>query len=308
MNVLFVGLGSIATKHIKDFVAIADVREIGYEITVLRRSIAELPENLVRYNINQITELDETVYDAAFITNPTNLHYQILDQLKGKAKFYFIEKPIFESCDYDWKTLGLDENNAYVACPMRHAAVYKGLKGIVDANRVFSSRLICSSYLPEWRPGIDYRQNYSAIKALGGGVTLDLIHEIDYMVGLFGLPENVFNIRGHYSDLEIDSDDLSVYIVQYKNLLCEVHLDYFGREYQRKCELYTASGTYIADFKENAINQPDGSVLNFDNSGKSNLYMEMEYFFDFMAGKVSGNMNPPEHGFEVLKIALGESK
>lgn len=76
---------------------------------------------------------------------------------------------------------------------------------------------------------MDYRTVYSAHKDMGGGVTIDLIHEWDYLVELFGKPEKMYNFKGTYSHLEIDSDDLSVYIAQYPTLLCEVHLDYFGR-------------------------------------------------------------------------------
>ena len=63
-------------------------------------------------------------------------------QLKGKSNYFFIEKPIFESCDYDWKELEINEKNSYVACPMRHSGVYKKLKEIVDEYKVFSSRII----------------------------------------------------------------------------------------------------------------------------------------------------------------------
>lgn len=306
MKFLFIGLGSISTKHIKDLAEITDNWGIECDITILRRKVGMLPQELLSYNINQIEKLDSTVYDAAFITNPTNLHFQILDQLKGKTKFYFIEKPIFECTDYNWKSLGINNKNAYIACPIRHSEVYKKLKEIVDTNKVFSARLICSSYLPDWRPNIDYRKNYSAIKALGGGVTLDLIHEIDYMAGLFGLPEKVMNVHGKYSDLEIDSDDLSVYIAQYKDKLCEVHLDYFGRKYQRKCELYTSKCSYVADFKAETIEISDGTVLNCLQDDKTNLYREMEYFVNFITANLSENINTPEHAFEVLKITLGE--
>lgn len=306
MKFLFIGLGSISTKHIKDLANITNARGINCEITVLRRKTSVLPQELLSYKITQITELDSIVYDAAFITNPTNLHFQIMEQLKNKAKFYFIEKPIFECTDYDWIGLGINDKNAYVACPIRHSKVYKKLKEIVDKNKVFSARLICSSYLPDWRPNIDYRKNYSAIKVLGGGVTLDLIHEIDYMAGLFGLPEKVMNIHGKYSDLEIDSDDLSVYIAQYKDKICEIHLDYFGRKYQRKCELYTSEFSYVADFKAETIEVSDGTILNWQRDDKTNLYREMEYFVSFMTGNISENINTPEHAFEVLKITLGE--
>ena len=307
MKFLFVGLGSISAKHIRDLTSVASERNCVCEITVLRRALSNIPDDLQAYNIKQITELDETIYDAAFVTNPTNLHYNALEQLKDKTKFYFIEKPIFESTKYDFAKAGISENNAYVACPMRHSATYKKLKEIADSNRIFNARIICSSYLPEWRPNIDYRKNYSAVKALGGGVTLDLIHEIDYMTGLFGKPGQVMNIHGKFSDLEIDSDDLSVYVAKYDDKICEVHLDYFGRKYQRKCELFTSQGSYTADFKTETIELPDGSVIKCDNGGKTNLYRETKYFFDFITGKALNNLNPPQLAFDVLRIALGES-
>ena len=58
------------------------------------------------------------------------------------------------------------------------------------------------------------------------------------MVDLFGPPLACYNFKGTYSHLEIDSDDLSVYIARYPNMLAEIHLDYFGRTYRRSIELF----------------------------------------------------------------------
>lgn len=306
MNFLFIGLGSIATKHIIDLFKITSNQNIECNISVLRRNIKELPKELFSYEVKQITELDSTFYDVVFITNPTNLHYNSLFSLKDKASFYFIEKPIFEKLDYPWNVLNIHEKNSYIACPMRHMKVYRELKNIVKSNDVFSSRIICSSYLPDWRPNVDYRNNYSAIKNLGGGVTLDLIHEMDYMVDLFGMPKKIVNIHGKYSDLEIDSDDLSVYIAQYNDKLCEVHLDYFGRKLQRTCELYSQKGTYIADFNECVIKLPNGNVIDCKET-RSDIYSEMEWFVNFIQGKNKINLNPPELAINVLKLAIGEN-
>ena len=42
------------------------------------------------------------------------------------------------------------------------------------------------SYLPELAAGLDYRQSYSARSELGGGVLLDVIHEVDYAQWVLG--------------------------------------------------------------------------------------------------------------------------
>jgi predicted dehydrogenase len=107
--------------------------------------------------------------------------------------------------------------------------------------------------LPEWRPGVDYRRTYSADAKQGGGVSIDLIHEWDYLKYLFGLPTTMFNLRGRFSNLEISSDDLSVYIAEYDQMLVEVHLDYFGRKNIREIQLFTETDTIVGDILTNEI-------------------------------------------------------
>ena len=83
---------------------------------------------------------------------------------------------------------------------------------------------------------------------MGGGVSLDLIHEWDYLKLLFGKPRKHFYLCGTKSELEIDSDDIAVYIAEYTDKIVELHLDYFGRRSVRLLELFTESGTMKADF------------------------------------------------------------
>ena len=149
-----------------------------------------------------------------------------LTRVRGRGGALFIESRFFSA-----EQTGLDladclpaGQKAYVAAPMRWCGVMLALKDRLPGLHPYCARVICSSYLPDWRPGVDYRTVYSAHKAMGGGVTIDLIHEWDYLVELFGVPEQLYNFKGTYSDLEIDSDDLSVYIARYPTLLAEVHL------------------------------------------------------------------------------------
>jgi predicted dehydrogenase len=168
---------------------------------------------------------------------------------------------------------------------------------------VYSARVISSSYLPDWRPGTDYRETYSAHKAQGGGVSIDLIHEWDYLMYLFGKPEQVLNYRGQFSRLEIDSDDLSVYIAKYKTLLAEVHLDYFGRTPIRELQLFTADETIVADLLNSEIRFLNrNEVLRFSEDRNAFQLKEIENFFDMLEGK-KRNENDLETALATLKIA-----
>lgn len=67
-------------------------------------------------------------YDLAFITNPTSLHAQALEEIRGLADALFIEKPIVsaEQTDVDLATLLPAGQKAYVAAPMRWCRHHAG--------------------------------------------------------------------------------------------------------------------------------------------------------------------------------------
>ncbi len=52
----------------------------------------------------------------------------------------------------------------------------------------------CGSYLPDWRPGNNYKKSVSAKKDLGGGVLLELSHELDYIRWIFGEIKNIYAV------------------------------------------------------------------------------------------------------------------
>lgn len=324
MTALFTGLGSIGTRHLQNLHAVAARLGITIEADALRHTDGNapprpLPEGtraLLRREYIAPTaqaspEMQACVpdlphYDMLFLTNPTSLHFDTLRQLRGKADTLFIEKPIF-----DVTTRALSDcleagQKAYVAAPMRWCGAMLALKEILPQLKAYSARAICSSYLPGWRPNVDYRTVYSAHKDMGGGVTIDLIHEWDYLAELFGMPLAVHNFKGTYSHLEIDSDDLSVYIAKYPTLLCEVHLDYFGRTYRRTLELFCENGTVTADFGAGTLTLEDGTVKDCAEPANERYLREMAYFLEYAQAAAGDSVNTPETALEVLKLTLGE--
>ena len=315
LTALFIGLGSIGSRHLKNLHTICAERGITLAADALRSSLNRpLRPGVAELLRAQFTSLDDPAarghYDLAFITNPTSLHAETLQSLRGRAGALFIEKPIFsaDQAGLDPAALLAPGQKAYVAAPMRWCGVMLALKNRLETGadgRPYCARVLCSSYLPDWRPGVDYRTVYSAHKAMGGGVTIDLIHEWDYLVDLFGAPERLYNLRGQYSELEIDSDDVSLYIAQYPGMLAEVHLDYFGRGYRRSIELFTPSGSLVADFGAGTLTLPGGTVEDYTEDVNARYLREMAYFLDYAAGPQAVSLNPPATAAQVLRLTLG---
>lgn len=314
LDVLFIGLGSIGSRHLKNLSAICKERGIALNVTALRsdlnRTLRDGVESLLDRQLPDLGEEIEGHYDIAFVTNPTSLHADTVKRLRGKADALFVEKPIFANEDINLdieKVFG--NTRAYVAAPMRYSAVMQAAKEYLDTHpekRPFCARAISSSYLPDWRPGVDYRKVYSARRELGGGVTIDLIHEWDYLSFLFGKPEKVYNFKGTYSELEINSDDLSVYIAKYPSMLAELHLDYFGRRNTRYLEVYFEDGTLRVDFINMSVEYPDGSVTHFEDTTAEWYVREMNTFLDFVLSGAAESSNTPREALDTLKITLAE--
>ena len=310
-RVLFTGLGSIGTRHLKNLHAVAAAHGIEVEAWALRSSARALPAETAALLAGEVYDAAQlSRYDAAFITNPTSLHFDTLALLRGKADALFIEKPIFDTPARSLEACIDAGQKAYVAAPMRWCGTMLALKRRLAAGTdgaPYCARVLCSSYLPDWRPGVDYRTVYSARKALGGGVTIDLIHEWDYLVDLFGPPEALYNLKGQYSELEIDSDDVSLYIARWPRMLGEVHLDYFGRGYRRSIELFTPAGSLLADFGAGTLTLPDGRVEQYPEDVNERYLREMACFLDYAAGSAAESCNPPATALRVLKLTLGET-
>ena len=308
MKVCFVGIGSIAKRHIRNLGEICNELGIDLQIDAFRRFSEDKPEGVS--DIYNTIESVPSDYDIIFITNPTEKHLETLRLFHEKGKHFFIEKPVVSVSQVDAaKAFELrDDSIYYIACPLRYNSVIQYIKQNVNPNDVISVRCISSSYLPEWRPGQDYRDTYSAHKDMGGGVSIDLIHEWDYLTYLFGWPNKVQSFRGKKSSLEIDSDDYAIYIAEYSDKIIELHLDYFGRKTIREIQLFTAEDTIVGDIVNNRITYlKSGKIYDFDENRDNYQKRELEHFINLLdKGKVG--TSEYKHGVRVLELTQGNVK
>lgn len=301
LKVCFIGVGSIARRHIRNLHAVCTERSVDLTVDAVRGK--QEPVEGVMNIFGDENDLSDD-YDAVFITNPTNQHLKTLKTLHKKGKHFFIEKPVISLTQIEEaKGFALRDHAVYyVACPLRYHAVIQYIRDNIKPADVISVRSICSSYLPDWRPGLDYRELYSAYKEMGGGVSVDLIHEWDYLVYLYGVPDAVKSIISKKSNLETDSDDIAIYIAEYKDKTVELHLDYFGKKTIREIMLFTKTDTIICDLIGNKIKYlTSGNEIVLQEERDDYQKREMKAFLDMIDGKTECN-----HGFlqglEILEL------
>ena len=306
MNICIIGLGSIGQRHLKNIHAVAAARGLDVATDVVEPrelDYLDVPTRaLVRNRFATPDELGR--YDMIFVTNPSQLHHETLLSVKDKADFFFVEKPVFtQALPPDALAPFADEKRFYVACPIRHTRVYGFLAGFVPQNKIYCARAICSSYLPEWRPGTDYRRTYAAQEG-AGGVKLDLIHEFDYLFTLFGLPETSCLFDGQFSHLELKSVDGVSFVARYPDKTLELHLDYYGRVPRREIELYTADDVVICDFIKAEIRfLKSGRRIDLAEERNEYCLREIGFFFDF-ALKGAANINAVPYANRIVEFVL----
>ena len=308
MKVCFVGIGSIAKRHISNLRNLCEELSIPLTIDALRRTGTSNKKQVPLLD-NVYTTVDSlpSDYDVIFITNPTEYHADMLRELHDHSKHFFIEKPVASINTIDMiSKLNLRKDSIYyVACPLRYTSVIRYLKETLDVKTVNSVRCISSSYLPDWRPGVDYRDTYSAHKHLGGGVSIDLIHEWDYMVHLFGFPHEVKSFIGKVSNLEIDSDDYAIYIAKYNNMISELHLDYFGRREIRTIDIFTEEETIQADLINGYVKYlRENKIIELKEERDEYQTRELLHFLDEVQGK-SEPQNDISKAIKILKLTCG---
>lgn len=307
-KIVFCGLGSIGKRHLRNTVRYLQEQHYDFQIDAVRSGVgAALPEDIARHISNEYTYEEEipSDYDVMFITNPTSMHGECIERYCRNTRSMFIEKPLVD--DVSWHLDKLPSDLVcYVACPLRYTRILRYVKEHIDCSKAYSVRAICSTYLPGWHPDEDYRLSYSAHRSMGGGAAIDLIHEWDYLIWLFGRPDSVTGIGRKVSGLEIDSEDIAVYIGYTDKRVYELHLDYFGREEKRNLEIYLPEETITVDLRGGNIRFGDGKKIDLWEDRDEYQVREIGHFFDIIRG-VCENDNTLENAMDTLKTAKGIS-
>tara|TARA_B100001564_G_scaffold359749_1_gene382765 strand:- start:125 stop:1057 length:933 start_codon:yes stop_codon:yes gene_type:complete len=304
LNLLFFGLGSIATKHIKVIKMLYKEANLYAFRNSKNGSNIEDVKNL--YQFDEILKKD---WSAVFITNPTSKHIDTINKILKFNVPIFIEKPISNNLDGIDILKKINENQimTYVGCNLRFldCLVYTK-KNIINKfpQKIEEINIYCGSFLPDWRNQIDYKSSYSSIKELGGGVHLDLIHEIDYLYWFFGQPKKSSFVLKSNSNLKISSADYANYIIEYDNFCVSLILNYYRRKSKRMMEIVYDEFIINVDLLKNEVRMDNKLIYSSNQTFFETYVKQMKYFMDFIKQTDNSSINNAEDAFSVLKISL----
>lgn len=291
---LLIGYGSIGRRHTE----ILD-KLFNFQVDIITK------QNIKNYNcfksLDIINNLDS--YDYYLITSPTHLHYEQLLYLNTHLtnKKIFVEKPIFNTSH----SLEI-KNFIYVGYNLRYTFVVDKLKKIIGKEKILFIQSYVGQYLPTWRKNIDYKNSYSASKKQGGGVLLDLSHELDYIQYLCGNITEIKSYNEKISNLKIDSDDIFTAVGKIKTgTIFNVTMDYISKQTMRYCIIHLKQKTIYADFIKNLIRVSTVDNMQYTISCQKEIdnYSYYNMHYDILnSNNVNGKICNYDSAISIVKI------
>jgi len=319
MRFLVTGCGSIGRRHIKNLVSFEGIEVVSHDIFLdSRNKVKEL------FGIKTYENYDDALADgpdAVIVATPTKEHIKPALKAAKAGCHLFIEKPVSHELEGFHEVLSTVKDKkliTLVGCNMRFHPGLKKVKELLVAGaigKILSVNIETGSYMPEWRPGTDYRKIYSSRKDMGGGVILDAIHEIDYARWMLGDIAVISCMADKQSSLEIDVEDVADMLLRFTSgVIAHVHLDYVQRAYSRSCKFVGENGIISWDFNDKRVGlfsggnkqwrwfkQPEDFELN-------HMYIdEILHFINCVKGIEKPTLDV-FGGVEDLKIALAAKR
>ncbi len=250
-QVAIVGLGNIGRRHLR---ILKDIRP---DIEI--RLVPSRGKNFVAegFDPGSMFSIEEAVragVQAAIIASPAVSHVEQARILARAGVHLLVEKPVSDRVENvgalltDVASAGVVGLVGYVLRYDPAARRFSEMVGQGVAGERLNIRVECRSYLPTWRPGLDYRESVSALRELGGGVLLELSHELDYIRWFFGESSSV---RAHLYNsgfLGVDVEECADLILTgEKGVPVSLHLDFSSQYAARFVTVYGTQGTLTWD-------------------------------------------------------------
>lgn len=288
-HLLICGLGSIGRRHLRHFRALGVPR-----IDAFRTGMATLSDEEQPQPDRTFGYLDEALRakpQACIIASPSSLHEQTALRCLESDIPVLIEKPVALSVEGCKRLIAVSDSRGVLAAAAHNLRYHPALRVIRKGalagrfGKPYVAEAHSGVFVPEWHPWEDFRRSYVARRELGGGAAYTCIHEIDYLLWLFGPVRRVRILVSRLRPLGTDVDEATAALVDHTSgVLATLLLCLFERPRRRCLAITFERGSAEADFLTTRVVwrsadggvQSDGSSEPFDFD---ETYREQAYDF-----------------------------
>ena len=305
LRVLVLGAGSIGSRHARNLSMLGATVFVADPDEARAAAVADATAVTLDAAI-------QGAYDGVVVATPTSLHHEHATMALRLAPKVLVEKPLAATAAEADDLASSAGDRVMVGYNLRcHAPVARFMQLVHTGScgRVLHARLWFGSYLPDWRPSVDYRSTYSARADLGGGILADAIHELDLALWLLPgeLTVNGAIVR-RVGDLEIDVEDVALALFEHESgAAVAISLDYLSRAYRRGIEVVGTEGTARLDWATRTI-----TVENAEGRRTEDAVADLADSYVDQAGRflawLRGDGKPPVGGREGARsVALADA-
>ncbi len=242
------------------------------------------------------------------ISSPSNSHLYYLKIFLNKAKFILIEKPLsnnFKSAQIFYNNVKLKtiKSKILVGYNMRHMQILKKFKELIEKKvlgEIFFVECIVGKSLKLWRKG---NLNFACTKnKTGGGVLLELSHELDYLNWIFGNLKVINSFINPKKFFKFNVEQNVFITLKARNFPISIGMDLIREYPERICKVICKNGTIIMDLIENKIiirNKTKISYLKFSNNDLNLSYKKQ---INYLLLKKNDSLKNIREAIRVLKL------
>ncbi len=290
MRVLVVGTGSIARRHLSNLQSDPSVAA-----TAMVRSRQLGPDAARPESDSVLASIDQAMAwkpDRVVVASPAPFHLEHAQAFARAGIPLLIEKPLsatWEQCVAHQPWLLQYQHQVSIGYNLRYLPSAVFISAFLRQGQltgISSISIEVGQYLPDWRPGSDYREQVSAQKALGGGAILELSHELDLLIWLFGSPVGVFCRARQTGQLDIDVEDTVDAMFALENgVTASLHMDFLQRAVTRRIKVVSATGNLVWNIVEDTVEliTGTGAVQLFNPPHRDRNHSYREEMSDFIS-------------------------
>jgi predicted dehydrogenase len=194
------------------------------------------------------SEVTSFAPEVSIVASPASEHLRQAKALVVGGSHVLIEKPLSvnaEGVSAFFDSAAEAKTIVQVGYNLRFLESLRVFEQLLESRKlgeIQSVSIEVDQYLPDWRPQGRYQSSVSATKSLGGGALLELSHEVDLAIRVFGEFQIEFASLEKLSELEIDVEDTATVIGELINFQdsrprIRMHLGMINRAPRRFCEV-----------------------------------------------------------------------